>query len=63
MQQKPFFFFFWSSPKLEGKILKFWTEIKLIRLTKLCKTVLPPRNMVDQQKLYAYDWAYPSFLM
>ena len=38
---------------------KFWTEIELLRLTKLCKNIWPPRNLLDQQKIDAYAKVVP----
>ena len=34
---------------------KFRTEIGLLSLTKLCKNILPPRNLLNQQKIVAYE--------
>ena len=34
---------------------KFQTEIELLRLTKLRKNISPPRNLLNQQKINAYD--------
>ena len=49
MRQRPFFF---------GLHLnlgpKFRTEIKLLCLTKLCKKISLPRNLLNQRKIDAY---------
>ena len=35
---------------------RFWTEIKLLSLTKLRKNISPPRNLFNQQKIDTYVW-------
>ena len=45
-------FFFGLYLKLGAK---FWTEIELLSLIKLCKNILSPRNLLNQQKIDAYD--------
>ena len=37
---------------------KLWTEIELLSLTKLRKNILPPRNLLNQQKIDAYVHTY-----
>ena len=39
--QELFFFFFGQ----------FWTEIKFLSLTKLCKNISPPQKLFNQQKI------------
>ena len=34
--------------------MQFQTEIDLFTLSKLCKKVLPPRNLLNQQKIIGY---------
>ena len=49
------FFFFGLYQNLGAK---FWTEIQLLRLTKLRKTILPFWNLLNQQKIDAYAYQY-----
>ena len=39
--------FFWSASEFGGKL---WNKIELLCLTKLCKNILPSRNLLNQQK-------------
>ena len=51
MQQRPFFL--WSDLDLGAKVQ---TEIELLSLTKLCKNISPPWNLLNQQKIDAYGY-------
>ena len=42
---------------------KFRTEIELLSLTKLCKNILPPPNLFNQQKIDAYAWNHYELLI
>ena len=44
-------FFFWPSPEFGAK---FWNEIELLSLSKLCKNISSPRSLLNQQKINAY---------
>ena len=35
---------------------KFWTEIELLSLTKLLKNISPPRNLLNPQRIDAYEY-------
>ena len=35
---------------------KFQTEIELLSLTKLLKNISPPRNLLNPQRIDAYDY-------
>ena len=49
MPKRPFFFGLHLNSGA-----KFWTEKELLCLTKLCKQISPPQNLLYQQKIEAY---------
>ena len=55
MWQRPFFLLFGLHLNLGAKS---WAEIELLNLTKLCKNILPPWNLLNQQKINAYELEY-----
>ena len=52
MRQRPFFL--WGEGLHLNLGAKFWTEIELLSLTKLRKTISPLQNLLNQQKIDAY---------